>query len=242
MNATFDHLVGILHAALGPGDGTALVLGVSELATAVAEVFSDVVAVEPDPHLTPTAGPTTHPRVQWMEAATDEIRLAPGSLAAVFLGPSFRWMHRESMAVRLFEALVPGGHVVMTDELAPGPEAATTLPTRQVEELVAFFGTAPPPEARHRSEATGLDDAAFWASAGFVNPQHYVAQERGAGFQDVETVMGRLYARAATAPDRFGYHITEFDSRLRSLLAAHAVDGGFALPRPAVDLRIWSRP
>lgn len=131
------HLVDV-----GSGPGT---LGVQ-----LASLFDQVTLVEPDPDMLAEAG--RHAERAGVQAALvrataeDLPRLGLGPLRAVSFGQSFHRTSRQEVAESVFDALEPGGHLVLvghdaTRPAPPAPPGVPRVPSGDVDALVREVGS-----------------------------------------------------------------------------------------------------
>src|SRR5438067_245738 len=133
---------------VGSGPGT--------IALLLAELFTEVVGVDPDPEMLAEANRlaqgsgVTHAR--WVQARAEALPERLGTFRCATFAQSFHWMDRDVVARKVFELLEPGGAFVLIgmadqeghyllsgDAAAPAPLVPPEPPAEEIGALKTKF-------------------------------------------------------------------------------------------------------
>ena len=109
--------------------------GTGKLTSVLVDEFSQVVAVEPDPHMRPwfTA---LNPRAALLAGRAEALAVAPASIDAVFVAEAFHWFDHSRALTEFGRVLRPGGALVlMWNRPAGRPDPPITAVERLLEPL-----------------------------------------------------------------------------------------------------------
>jgi SAM-dependent methyltransferase len=249
-----ESLVEALRDELGlDGQGTLVDFGSGPgtLALLLAPAFASVLAVEPDSEMADIGSRNTQAtgatNVRWQVTPAEDVRLEPSSVDAAVFGQSYHWMDRPTIAAALRAALRPGGHFVLITDVkrpvvGPGIDAAQ-VPNKAVKKLIVeYLGELRRAGRSVLPQGTPNDEESILHDAGYLGPKRLEAEDPGTVFRSVDSLMAEVYSKSSSAPHLFRDRIEEFDARLRGLLEANAVDGGYQVTKPGTDVRIWTNP
>ncbi|MFB7669038.1 class I SAM-dependent methyltransferase [Kitasatospora sp. NPDC056138] len=227
-------------ADLGSGPGT--------LTRVLAGYVERVVAVDPDPDMIASGRALCNAaNITWRTAAAEDVTFVPGELEAALFGQSFHWMDRERVAAMLREALRPGGHLVLVADVKTPrtgqPEGTVPVPHAEMDALIAeYLGSQRRAGRSVLASGTPRDEEEVLTRAGFTGPKRVVVPATRVLVRSVDDVMAEVYSKSFSAHHLFGDRLNEFDGRLRTLLAEHAMDGHYPTLPPDTDVRIWMNP
>ncbi|MFJ6215130.1 class I SAM-dependent methyltransferase [Streptomyces sp. NPDC092296] len=227
-------------ADLGCGPGT--------LARTLAGYVQRVIAVDPDPDMVANGRAlSVAANITWRTTTAEDATFAPGELDAVVLAQSFHWMDRERVAAQLRTALRPGGHVVLVADVktppAAQPPGTVPVPDAALNALIAeYLGSQRRAGRSVLPDGTPSGEEEILARAGFLGPKRVVVPATRVLVRPVDDVVAEVYSKSFSAPHLFGDRLSDFDARLRALLAEHAVDGHYPTLPPDTAVRIWTNP
>lgn len=218
-------------------DGTGRLLdvgcGPGVLAIELADLFSDVVGLDPEPGMLAEARRQADARgldnATWVEGVAEDIPdLALGRCRVVTFGQSFHRVDRYPVAEAVYDLLEPGGSIVLVShevEGHPRPHGPDlpAIPHDAVRSLIAsYLGDPIPP-------STG--PAERWESSlrktRFGSPRVLVAPGRADLVRDVDAVVANYFSKSYAAPPLFGDRRESYEGDLRALLYRHSPEGLF---------------
>jgi len=234
-------LADVVRAALEL-DGTGRLLdvgcGPGVLAVQLAELFEQVIGIDPDPDMIAEARRhaagrgVTH--ADWIVARAEDIpALALPPARVVTFGQSFQWTDRERVAERVYDLLVPGGAIalVVHDIDVGSPPVGVTdppIPDNDVQALVRRY-LGPEPRAGQgfrRMPSDRYEDALARTRFGVPTVLH--APGRPDLTRDVDGVISGYLSMSYAAPHLFGDDLDAFVADLRALLEARTTTGRFS--------------
>jgi SAM-dependent methyltransferase len=227
----------VLRHELGlDGDGRLLDVGCGPgvLAIELADQFSEVVGVDPEPGMIAEGRRRAEARglhdIVWMEAVAERLAdLGLGPCRVVTFGQSFHRVDRYPVADTVYDLLEPDGAIVLVSHEVEGhPQPVgpdlPAIPHDEVRSLVArYLGhPVPPPvtEPAERWEET-------LRKTRFETPRLVVAPGRDDLVRDVDAVVANLFSMSWAAPPLFGADRGRFEDELRALLYRQTREGLF---------------
>jgi SAM-dependent methyltransferase len=226
---------------IGCGPGT--------LALLLAELFEEVVGLDPDRDMLREASRFAVAQglrtARWVELRAEQLPAWLGRFRVVTFGASFHWLDRSLVASTVREMLVARGAVVQVDsrhqdhlESVPGRAA---VPRSAIDALRrAFLGDDRRAGASIRNTSPS-NEAAVFRYAGYVGPEVLVVPDGRVLSRTVDDVVAETVSMSATAPHLFGSRLGAFEADLRRMLHEAAPDGTFAVKLPDNECNIWRR-
>jgi len=227
--------------------------GPGTVALILADLFAEVVGVDPDADMLAEAAALASARAiahaRWVCLRAEALPAGLGRFRYATFAQSFHWMERERVARTTFDMLDPGGAFVHVNTMGEGTDAP-----------VDALPHPPPPSAAIRELAERFLGAARRAGQGvlrFGTPGDEWGVLRAAGFQPPETVrveggqplertagdvVAHVFSSSSTAPHLFGDRLDAFERELRGVLAAAAPDGLFSERVGDLELVFYRRP
>lgn len=222
------------------------------VALQVAQLFAEVVGVDPDAEMLAEAARVAAEKgianARWVCARAEDLPDGLGSFRVATFAASFHWMDRDRVAATVRELLEPGGAFVQISadqqgSANPEPLPYPAPPRAEMEALVRrFLG----PERRAGQGVlrygTPGDELAVLRRAGFPEPQIVIVPGGEIVVRTIEDLVAAQFSNSGSAPHLFGERLAAFESELRGLLAAASPTGLFAQQTDDAELRIWRRP
>ncbi len=222
-------------------DGTGHLLdvgcGPGVVAVELAREYETVTGLDPDPDMlheaAAHAGASGATNTHWVQARAEDIgRLPLGSLRTVTFGQSFHWTDRERVAESVFDALEPGGSIVMiTHDIEQGAvPPGTGDPPIPHDDISAIIDRYLGPATRAGSgiatpQADRYEDAL--ARTRFGRPRTVHAPGRPDLTRDIDGVISGYLSMSYCAPHLFGDRLDDFIADVGALLAARTATGRF---------------
>ncbi len=207
--------------------------GPGVLTIELADLFSDVVGLDPEPGMLAEArlraGVLGLDDITFVENVAEHIgELGIGPCRAVTFGQSFHRVDRYPVAESVYDLLEPGGAIVLVAHEVEGhgqPDGPDlpAIPHDEVRSLIAsYLGHRVPPstEPTERWEVT-LRNTRFGTS------RLVVAPGRTDLVRDVDAVVANYFSMSYAAPPLFGRQKDRFEDELRTLLYRLAPEGRF---------------
>jgi SAM-dependent methyltransferase len=215
---------------IGSGPGT---VGVQ-----LAPLFDHVTLLEPDADMLAEAqrhatamGLTT---VDFVNATAEELpRLKMPPMRAVTFGQSFHRTDRLRTAGAVYDALVPGGSMVLIvhDPTRPPPKRLPDIPPIPHDDidrlLRAYLGSELRSGARPAASYSAERFEETLARTPFGKPRVIYAPGRPDLVRDVEGVIAGYLSMSIAAPPLFGSRLAQFTAELRTLLQQRSPTGRF---------------
>ncbi len=229
-----------LHAVLREElglDGTGRLVdvgcGPGVLTIELADLFSEVVGLDPEPGMLSEARRRAEARgldnVTFVEDVAEHIgELGIGPCRAVTFGQSFHRVDRYPVADAVYDLLEPDGAIVLVGHeveghLRPDGPDLPDIPHDEIRSLIAsHLGHPVPPDTGpvERWEVT-------LRNTRFGTPRLVVAPGRTDLVRDVDAVVANYFSMSYAAPPLFGARKGAFEDELRALLYRHAPEGRF---------------
>ncbi len=216
-------------------DGTGRLLdvgcGPGVLTLWLADLFADAVGLDPEPEMLDEArrraAVSDRPDIRWIEGTAEEIgRLGVAPCRTVTFGQSFHRTDRPRAADAAYDALEPGGAIVLVSHTvegravppSPGPPP---IPHEEIRRLIQrYLGPVPAGAPGERWEES-------LRRTRFGEPQVAFAPGVPDYIRDVDSVVANFFSMSTSSPPRFGPRRAEFETELRALLRARSPDGLF---------------
>ena len=228
-----------LQAELGlDGSGRLLDVGCGPgpLALALAPLFAETIAVDPDPDMLRLAERLTRAagrEVRFVRALAEELpALSLGRFRAVSFGQSFHRTERERVAEWVYDALEPGGALVLVAHIAPGrpvPESPGPPPIPH-DALVAiaerYLGSRRRAGSGFQAPPTDRWEDAL-ARTRFGAPRTLFLPGRADVIRDTDEVLSGYLSLSWCAPHLFGDRLDAFAAEVRAELSSRSPAGMF---------------
>ncbi|WP_042423733.1 class I SAM-dependent methyltransferase [Streptacidiphilus anmyonensis] len=241
--------------------------GPGTLALDLAQLFAEVVGVDPDPGMLveaerAAADTGLGERATWIRARAEDLPGDLGVFDVVTFGQSFHWMDQERVAATVLGLLRPGGafvHVAdlktedqkTADQKTADPKTETRdaeglphppVPYAAVDDLVRHhLGPVRRAGQGTLPHGTPGGEAEVLARAGFGGPERLVV----AGGQTLERsdddVVAWVFSLSSSAPHLFGESRDAFEADLRALLTRASPSGRFSERQPGTEVRVWRK-
>lgn len=199
--------------------------GTGILSRQLAELGSNVIAVEPNQAMRSAAEP--HPRITWAEGTAEATGLPGGSCDAVTAGQAFHWFRVPETLAEFQRVLRPAGRLAIlwnhrsrVDEFTVGYRRA----------LEAIDGEAP-------AERSKFVPDVVTSTGRFTNPRKLEFEHTQA--LSLEDLLGRALS-TSTVP-RSGPRTEALRSALRALHARHRGSDGRATMVYRTAVHLWDR-
>ncbi|MFZ0677556.1 class I SAM-dependent methyltransferase [Candidatus Binatus sp.] len=207
-------------------DGTGRLLdlgcGPGPVAIALAHLFEEVVAMDPDDGMRAEGERIADERginnIEWRFGGSKDLSPALGQFRLVTMGNSFHWMDRARTLEALYDLVTDGGGIAVVGEGAPIPPppptrwrvAINTVLARYLpERRLAWESSGPPPEERHE---------AYIARSRFKDLASYVESF------DVEwtddSMIGNLFSMSFCSRRVLGDRVDAFERDVRAAILA----------------------
>ena len=226
--------------------------GPGSIALNLTLAFTEVVGVDPDPEMLAVAAGEAEAmgitNARWRCLRAEQLPADLGLFDVATFAASFHWMDREQVAATMHQMLVPGGAFVQVSmpqdgrETADGPLPFPPPPRAAVRALVAqYLG----PERRagqgYLRHGTPGNETAVVEGAGFAPPEIFVLPGGHTVERSIDDEVAAVLSNSGSAPHLFGDRLPAFETELRSLLAAAADAGRFAVQTADCEVRIWKK-
>jgi SAM-dependent methyltransferase len=235
-------------------DGTGRLLdvgcGPGTVALRLADAFSEVVGLDPDPGMIREAERLATEQVisnaRWVCMRAEDLPGDLGTFDAFTFAASFHWMDRPTVARIVRGMVTSGGAVVQVDAPAYRREVDVRepiihplIPHERIAELRRrYLGPHQRAGQGLRNTSPAGEDEVFQA-AGFAPMETVTIPDGRVIEQTVDNVVAMVFSSSSTAPHLFGDRIGSFETDLRELLASESPSGSFSVPLPANAIRIW---
>lgn len=224
------------------------------IALTLADLFAEVVGVDPDREMLEEAARDASARgignASWVHARAEDLPADLGEFHYATFAQSFHWMDRDDVARIVFAMLVPGGSFVHVDTVVDDPAAAAPeslpFPAAPVDAITALRERYLGPEQRAGQSVirygTPGNERRVLEHAGFEPPRRVRVVGRTALVRSVDDVVAEQFSMSSSAPHLFGDQLRDFERELRDLLDAAADDDRFSAWQGDVDLVFYRRP
>jgi SAM-dependent methyltransferase len=226
--------------------------GPGVLTLALAQLFDEVVGVDPDAGMLAEAQRRAAAagigNVRWLRARAEELTADLGRFRVATFGQSFHWMDRPRVAALVLDLLEPdGAFVQVADVKEPRPEPARlphpSPPYDAIQELVRrYLGPVPRAGQGVLRHGTPGDERVVVPQAGFAAAERVVVPAGEVLPRTVDDLVAWAYSRSGSAPHLFDDRRDEFEAELRRLLAEASPAGQFAEQVPDTEVFVWRKP
>jgi SAM-dependent methyltransferase len=207
-------------------DGTGRLLdlgcGPGPVAIALAPLFEEVVAMDPDDAMRAEGERIARERgignIKWRFGGSKDLSPELGQFRLVTMGNSFHWMDRASTLDALYDLVTDGGGIAVVGEGAPIPPPPMT-PWRAAinavikrylgNRLLPWENPGPPPEQLHE---------AYIARSRFKDLMSY--QESFDVEWTVDSMIGNLYSMSFCSRRVLGDRVDAFERNIRAAILA----------------------
>ncbi|MBB5835712.1 methyltransferase domain-containing protein [Kribbella italica] len=244
-------LAATLRSALGlDGSGRLLDVGCGPgtVALRVAQLFADVVGLDPDPGMVAEASRLARDRgvanVRFVQARAEELPAELGRFTVATFAQSFHWMDRVRVAEVVGSMLLPGGALVHVDTAGQpsGPAPVLPYPSPPVEAVTAVVRDYLGPQRRAGQsvrETSPSGEAEILRACGYSGPESVDVPDVEVLTRSTDELVADALSRSSSAPHLFGDRLDSFVADLRAVLAEASPADLFSVRPPEVVLKIW---
>ncbi|KAK1178811.1 class I SAM-dependent methyltransferase [Streptomyces sp. NBS 14/10] len=222
------------------------------VALSLADLFREVVGVDPDSGMIDEAGREAAlagvaDKTRWVRARAEELPAGLGTFTVATFAQSFHWMDRDLVAATIKGMLRPGGALVHISDLKNEPRTTDGLPCPPVpyaamDELVRrYLGPFRRAGQGLLPQGTPGGEAAVFARAGFSGPQRLVVPGGQVLVRTWDDAVAGVFSMSFSAPHLFGPRRDDFEADLRRLLRDASPSGRFSERRPSTEVFVWGR-
>jgi SAM-dependent methyltransferase len=245
----FDYPAG-LAAALAPqvrAGGRLLDVGCGPgtFTRAVAGLFGEVVAVDPDAGMLEQAA-RSGVQASWVRRCAEDLPGDLGTFDAITFAQSFHWVDQPQVAAAVRGMLRAGGACVLvqatTHRGVPGDEELPhpRPPHERMDALVTqYLGPVRRAGAGTLPQGFDSDEDAVMRAAGFNGPTTVPVASDGVLQRSADQVVSSVHSLSQAVPHQFGEALPAFDAELRALLLAASPAGVFSERARDIMLQVW---
>ena len=227
--------------------------GTGRVALALADLFDEVVGVDPDRAMLAEAqrlaGAGGATNATWWCGRAEELPPELGHFRYATFAASFHWMDRDVVAERIFHLLEHGGafvHVGGSHVRTPPPVIGPPHPPPPSEAIARLIQRYLGPERRAGQgvlrHGTPGEEADVLLRAGFRAPETTVVEGRDVVTRTIDDEVAAVFSMSGSAPHLFGSRVSDFEAELRVLLDDAGDDGRFSLQVPDLALVFYRKP
>jgi SAM-dependent methyltransferase len=226
--------------------------GPGVVALALADLFAEVVGVDPDAAMLAEAERLAAARgiahAAWVKLRAEELPAGLGSFRYATFAQSFHWMDRERVARLVFDMLEPGGAFVHVNTVVanapPVPRMPYPPPPDAAIQRLATVYLGPVRRAGQGQLRHGTpgDEWGVLRRAGYLPPRVATVPGRRMLEAGVDDIVASVFSASGTAPHLFGDRLPAFEAELRGLLQAASDHGRFSRWLGDIQLDIYERP
>ncbi|MEV7778852.1 class I SAM-dependent methyltransferase [Kitasatospora sp. NPDC088351] len=246
-----DVLAGVLRLD-GRGRLVDVGCGPGTLAVGLADLFGEIVGVDPDGGMIAEAGRAAAEagvawKARWVLARAEDLPAGLGTFTVATFGQSFHWMDRGPVAATMRGMLRPGGALVHISDLKTETRSVEGLPHpavpgAAVDALVGrYLGPVRRAGRGVLPHGTPDDEAAVLARAGFSGLQRHVVPGGQALERTRDEVVAQVFSMSSSAPHLFGARRAGFEADLLRLLREVSPSGLFSERQPSTEVFVWWR-
>jgi SAM-dependent methyltransferase len=210
-------------------DGTGRLLdlgcGPGPVAIALAHLFEEVLAMDPDDDMRAEGQRIARERgitnISWRFGGSKDLSPALGQFRLVTMGNSFHWMDRARTLDALYDLVTDGGGIAVVGEGAPIPPPPPTRWRAAINTVLKRYlpdrnlsWENPPPEKRHQ---------AYLARSRFRDVVSYI--ESFDVEWTVDSIVGNLYSTSFCSRRVLGDRVEAFERDLRAAILAAEPSG-----------------
>ncbi|MFD9499979.1 class I SAM-dependent methyltransferase [Streptomyces sp. NPDC060035] len=226
--------------------------GPGTLALSLADLFGEIVGVDPDSGMIAEATREAAERgvtgkALWVQDRAEELPTGLGTFTVATFGQSFHWMDRDLVAATIKDVLRPGGALVHISDLKAEIRTVDGLPYpavpySAVEELVRhYLGPVRRAGRGLLPQGTPSGESAVLARAGFSGPQRHVVPGGQALERTCDDVVAGVFSMSFSAPHLFGTRRDDFEADVRRLLRQVSPSGLFSERQPSTEVFVWRK-
>ena len=212
-------------------DGTGRLLdlgcGPGPVAIALAHLFDEVVAMDPDDAMRAEGERIARERgitnIEWRFGGSKDLSPELGQFRLVTMGNSFHWMDRARTLDALYDLVTDGGGIAVVGEGAPIPPPPMTVWRAAINTVIKRYlgnrllpweNPGPPPEQLHE---------AYIARSRFTDLVSY--QESFDVEWTVDSMIGNLYSMSFCSRRVLGNRVDAFERDIRAAILAAEPSG-----------------
>ena len=236
-------------------DGTGRLLdvgcGPGVVTLPLAHLFAEGVGVDPDAGMLAEAKRRAEvagiANVRWVQARAEALPLDLGAFRMATFAQSFHWMDQPRVAAIVYDMLETGGALVHISEVKMPRQDLIALPFptppyADIQQLVErYLGAVRRAGQGLLHYGTPGDEASVLSGAGFLGPERIVVPATEPFIRTIDDVVAWVYSRSGSAPHLFDDRREQFETDLRQLLHAAALDGQFADQPSDTEVFIWRK-
>jgi len=223
------------------------------VALVLADLFVEVVGVDPDPGMIAEASHVAKLRevtnATWVQRRAEELPAGLGVFRYAIFAQSFHWMERQRVARLVFDMLEPGGAFVhLSTDVADTPHGEVPLahpepPEDQIDALRRhYLGAVRRAGQGYLRFGTPSGERDVLQEAGFEPAEAVQVPGRAVVERTEDDVVAGVFANSGTAPHLFGDRLVDFERDLRTLLATASPTGQFSQRTRDCELLFYRRP
>ncbi|MEU6051172.1 class I SAM-dependent methyltransferase [Streptomyces xanthochromogenes] len=223
--------------------------GPGTLAFSLAQMFNEIVGVDPDAGMIAEATREAAERgvtekTRWVQARAEDLPADPGTFTVATFGQSFHWMDRDLVAAITMDMLQPGGALVHISDVKTENRTVDGLPYpaaphAAIEELVRHYLGPVRRAGRSLLQGTPGGEAAVLARTGFTGPEHHVVPGGQPLERTADDIVAGVFSMSFSAPHLFQTHHGEFEADLHRLLWEASPSGQFSELQPSTEVFVW---
>jgi ubiquinone/menaquinone biosynthesis C-methylase UbiE len=222
------------------------------VAITLADLFSGVIGIDPDPGMLAEARALASERsvtnAHWVKLRGEDLPSGLGRFRYATFAQSFHWMDRAKVSSTVFKMLEPGGAFVHVNTVVADPPPPPALPfpqppTGEIARLVrAYLGQARRAGQGVLVHGTPGDEWSVLAQAGYRAARSVRVKGRQVLERTVEDVVASVFSSSGSAPHLFGSDLVSYEAELRVLLEQASDRGRFSEWLGDIQLDFYERP
>ena len=226
--------------------------GPGTVALALADLFAEVVGVDPDWQMLAEAHRLASDagivNARWVRLRGEDLPAGLGRFRYATFAQSFHWMDRDRVASAVFDMLESGGAFVHVNTVVSDPPPAPSMPfPGPPEDSIARLVRSYLGEVRRAGQgvlahATPGDEWSVLAGVGFRPVKAVTVEGRQILERTVDDVVAWVFSPSGSAPHLFGEQLSAFEADLRDLLVEASDGGRFSQWLGDIELDFYERP